>query len=116
MATQYFGPERRRRPRNAHHTFATVLIRTADCWLAREVLVLDSSAETARVRTLPNLLAADFRVRLEGSDDHYSPTIERAEPRGDFWEFTMRLGPGIASADLGPLPVIYDFPCAAASE
>lgn len=109
-ASSYFGPERRRIPRDSGHSFGTVFVRINDTWMAREVLILDSNEEAIRIRTLPNLRKHDFRLQLDGDEAIYAGDIKRSEQRGDYWEFTVNRGPALGRDALGGQRVIYDFP------
>lgn len=108
MTAQYSGPERRRIPRDARHSFGTVFLRTGDSWLAREMLVLDETAEAFRIRTLPNLREHEFLVQRDREPEVRRATIQRSEQRGDYWEFTLTPGSPVAHEALGQ--VDYDFP------
>ena len=106
----YFGPERRRTPRDVRHSFGTVFVKLDGYWMARELLVIDSTTDTVRVRTLPDLRQYDFRIKLDGSEALFGPQICRHERHGDHWEFTMTLGSELNAETLGNAKVRYDFP------
>lgn len=106
----YFGPERRRVPRDVRHSFGTVFVKLDGYWMAREILVVDTTANSVRVRTLPDLRQYDFRLKLDDGEPLFAPRISRSEKRSDHWEFTMALGPEIPPDTLAALPVRYDFP------
>ena len=108
--SSYFGPERRRIPRDSGHSFGTVFVRLTDAWMAREVLILDRNEEAIRIRTLANLQKHDFRVQLGSEEAIYAGEVKRAEQRGDYWEFTLTLGPTLGREALESQRVIYDFP------
>jgi hypothetical protein len=108
--TSYFGSERRRTPRDSRHSFGTVFVKQGDSWMAREVLVMDVTDDTARLRALPDLRAYEFCFQLDEDDALYKPEIIRFERKQSSWEFTLNLGDRQAREVLGGLEVVYDFP------
>lgn len=110
MQVEYSGPERRRSPRNANHRFGIVYVRGANSWLAREILVLDLTDLSARIRSLPRLEGRDFRLQIDGESNLRNATIMRRDEVGDYWQYVLEVSQPVGTETFGDLPVVFDFP------